>query len=125
MSALNWYLEPWRKYAVFTGRARRKEFWYFLLFNLIVVFVLGLTEGLLGIAAEDSVFLTIYQLAALISAVAVGARRMYDTNHSGWWQFFPLLNLAFALTEGHRGDNRFGSDPKVEPPERGSHASEQ
>ncbi len=118
-SAIDWYLEPWRKYAVFSGRARRKQYWYFYLFNFIIFLMLGAIEGFLGIASEteQSVLAGMYQLAVLIPSISVGVRRMHDTNHSGWWLFFPLVNLAFLLTEGQRGDNRFGPDPKVvEPP---------
>ena len=112
---MNWYLEVLRKYAVFSGRARRKEYWMFFLFNLIITFVLGFIEGIVGIAPEidQSVLVTIYQLAVLIPSIAVGVRRMHDTDHSGWWLLVPIVNLVFAVSEGTRGDNRFGSDPKA------------
>ena len=112
---MNWYLEAMKKYAVFSGRARRKEYWMFFLFNLIIAFGLGLVEGILDIAPEsdDSILATIYQLAVLIPSIAVGVRRMHDTDHSGWWLLLPIVNLVFACTEGTRGDNRFGADPKI------------
>lgn len=112
---MSWYLAVLKKYAVLSGRARRKEYWIFFLFNLIIVVVLGLVEGLLGIGAgsDRSILASIYQLAILIPAIAVGVRRMQDTDHSGWWLLFPIVNLVFACTEGTRGDNRFGSDPKA------------
>ena len=112
---MNWYLEVLRKYAVFSARARRKEYWMFFLFNLIITFVLGFIEGIVGIAPEidQSVLVTIYQLAILIPSIAVGVRRMHDTDHSGWWLLVPIVNLVFAVSEGTRGDNRFGSDPKA------------
>ena len=112
---MNWYLEVLKKYAVFSGRARRKEYWMFFLFNLIIAFVLGFIEGIVGIAMESgqSVLATIYQLAVLIPSIAVGVRRMHDTDHSGWWLLVPIVNLVFAVREGTRGDNRFGSDPKA------------
>lgn len=112
---MKWYIEVLRKYAVFSGRARRKEYWMFFLFNIIVAVVLGFVEGILGIAPESgqSVLVSIYQLAILIPAIAVGVRRMHDTDHSGWWLLLPIVNFVFAVTEGRRGDNRFGPDPKA------------
>ena len=112
---MSWYLAVLKKYAVFSGRARRKEYWMFFLFNLIIAFGLGIIEGVLGIAAESdqSILTTIYQLAILIPSIAVGVRRMHDTDHSGWWLLLPIVNLVFACTEGTRGDNRFGADPKA------------
>ena len=81
---------------------------------MIIAFVLGLVEGVLGIAAEmdRSILATIYQLAVMIPSIAVGVRRMHDTNHSGWWLLLPIVNLVFACTEGTQGDNGFGADPK-------------
>lgn len=112
---MNWYLQVLKKYAVFSGRARRKEYWMFFLFNLIITFVLGFIEGIVGIALESdqSVLAGIYQLAILIPSIAVGIRRMHDTDRSGWWLLVPIVNLIFAVGDGTQGDNRFGSDPKA------------
>ena len=117
---MHWYLTVLKKYAVFSGRARRKEYWMFFLFNILVGFALGLVEGILGVAPEskESVLAGIYTLAILIPAIAVGVRRMHDTDHSGWWLLFPVVNLVFAVSEGQKGDNRFGPDPKATPPEQ-------
>ena len=111
---LDWYLAPWKKYAVFTGRARRKEFWLFNLGNLIIALVLILSEGLFGIAAEtdESVLGLLFQLASLVPTIAVGVRRMHDTDHSGWWVIAPIANVVFMCMNGTRGANRFGADPK-------------
>jgi len=111
---MRWYLDVLKKYAVFEGRARRKEYWMFLLFNFLVAFALGVFEGMRGNspAAGGSMLVPIYQLAILIPAIAVGVRRMHDTDHSGWWILFPFVNLVLAVREGQQGDNRFGSDPK-------------
>jgi uncharacterized membrane protein YhaH (DUF805 family) len=107
---MEWYLRVLQMYTVFEGRARRTEYWMFFLFNLIIGFVLGFIEGVVG---GPGVLGIIYSLAVLIPAIAVGVRRMHDTNHSGWWILFPIVNLIFALTDGTKGDNRFGSDPKA------------
>lgn len=112
---MNWYIQVLKKYAVFSGRARRKEYWMFFLFNILIAFALGIVEGILGIASESdqSVLATIYQLAILIPSISVGVRRMHDTDHSGWWLLVPIVNFVFAVIEGTRGDNRFGPDPKA------------
>jgi uncharacterized membrane protein YhaH (DUF805 family) len=115
---MNWYLTALKKYAVFSGRARRKEYWMFFLFYLIIVLVLAFIERIVGIAPEGGVGIlgNIYQLAILIPSIAVGVRRMHDTDHSGWWLLVPVANLVFALSEGTREDNRFGPDPKANTP---------
>lgn len=112
---MHWYLEVLKKYAVFGGRARRKEYWMFFLFNVIFAFVLGCIDGATGLASESGhgVLGTIYQLAVLIPGIAVGVRRMHDTDHSGWWLIVPIANLVLAVGEGTRGDNGFGPDPKA------------
>lgn len=90
----------------------------FFLFNLPVYFALAFVSAFLGIASEDgsSVLTTIYSLGVLIPGIAVGVRRMHDTNHSGWWLLFPVVNLIFLVTEGTQGNNRFGQDPKSTAP---------
>ncbi len=107
---MEWYLRALKMYAIFEGRARRTEYWMFFLFNFIIGFVLGFIEGFVG---GPGILGVIYSLAMLIPSIAVGVRRMHDTNHSGWWILFPIVNLIFALTDGSKGDNRFGSDPKA------------
>ena len=111
---MNYYTEPLKKYAVFSGRASRAEYWYFSLFNFVIAFVLGLIEGGLGVALEsdDSVLANIYSLAVLIPSLAVGVRRMHDIDKSGWYILIPLYNLVLALYDGTEGDNKYGSDPK-------------
>ena len=119
---MNWYLEVLRKYAVFSGRARRKEYWMFFLFNLIIFFVLGLIEGFLRIAPQinGSVLASIYALAILIPGIAVGVRRLHDTNRSGWWlliSLVPLIGaiviLVFMVQDSQPGDNQYGQNPKT------------
>jgi len=107
---MNWYIEVLKKYVVFTGRARRKEYWMFILFNLIITIALGFVGGVLGMRG---IIANLYSLAVLLPAIAAGIRRMHDTEHSGWWLLVPIVNLVFAVKEGTRGDNRFGPDPKA------------
>jgi uncharacterized membrane protein YhaH (DUF805 family) len=111
---MQWYMQVWKKYAVFTGRAHRTEYWMFVLFNLIISIGLALVEVMLMQVTNtnQSILSNIYSLAVLIPSVAVGIRRMHDTDRSGWWVIVPIANIVFAATEGTRGDNRFGPDPK-------------
>ena len=113
---MNWYLEVLKKYAVFTGRSRRKEYWMFALFNLLIAFGLGVVEGILG---SPGVLGGFYSLAVFIPAIAVGIRRLHDTDRSGWWLLLiliPILGalalLVFLAQDGTPGENEFGVNPK-------------
>ena len=110
---MKWYMRCLQKYAVGAGRARRQEYWMFFLFNFIVAFVLGFINGFVGGNGIISGIYTIYSLAVLVPSIAVGIRRMHDTDHSGWFLLIPIYNLILAVREGQQGDNRFGSDPKA------------
>ena len=113
---MNWYLAVLKKYAVFSGRARRKEYWMFCLFNIIIGFILGVIEGIAGINSGNngSILPSIYQLAILIPSIAVGVRRMHDVGKSGWFLLIPIYNLILTVTEGNKGDNQYGTDPKTD-----------
>lgn len=113
---MEWYLVVLKKYAVFSGRARRKEYWMFSLFSLIIIFALGFIEGLLG---SPGVVGILYSLAILIPSIAVSVRRLHDTGRSGWWLLIvlvPLIGaivfLVFMVQEG-KEDNDFGENPKL------------
>lgn len=115
---MDMYLGVLKKYAVFSGRASRKEYWMFFLFNLIVALVLGVPTGILKVMANvDLTFLpNLYSLAVLCPGIAVGIRRLHDTDRSGWWMLVGLIPiiggivlLVFMCLEGSKGDNRFGS----------------
>lgn len=105
---MNYYIDVLKNYAVFTGRARRKEFWMFVLFNCIVSFVIGFIGGL----TKMPFLANIYSLAVFVPTIAVGARRLHDINRSGWWQLLPIVNIVFFCFDGTPGENRFGPDPK-------------
>ena len=107
---MKWYMMCLQKYAVGAGRARRQEYWMFFLFNVIFAFVLGFIDGMVG---AHGVISGIYSLAVLVPGIAVGIRRMHDTDHSGWFLLIPIYNLILAVQDGQRSDNRFGSDPKA------------
>ena len=113
---MNWYLKVLKQYSDFNGRARRKEYWMFLLFNVLIVFAIGLIEGLFDLSAttDESVLGGIYQLAVFIPSLAVGMRRMHDVGKPGWYVFIPIYNLILSLTDGDRFENQYGQDPKSE-----------
>jgi uncharacterized membrane protein YhaH (DUF805 family) len=98
------------------------EFWYFVLFNLVVYIVLSLIDGLLGtfnIVQGVGLLSGIYSLAVLIPTLALWVRRLHDIDRTGWWvliNLIPLVGtivlLVFALTPGTPGSNQYGPDPK-------------
>jgi uncharacterized membrane protein YhaH (DUF805 family) len=120
---MSWYLEALKKYAVFGGRSRRKEYWYFVLFSLIVSLVLSAIDALLGtFSSSTNVGLLggIYGLAIIIPSIAVSVRRLHDIDRTGWWVLISLVPvigtivlLVFAALEGTPGENRFGPNPKA------------
>ena len=112
---MNWYLDVLKKYTVFSGRAQRAEYWYFILFNIIISLVLGFMDGLLG---TGGVLGGIYLLAVLLPSIAVGIRRLHDTDRSGWWLLIGLIPLVglvllvFMVLDSTPGENQYGSNPK-------------
>ncbi|MFD1016614.1 DUF805 domain-containing protein [Winogradskyella rapida] len=124
---MEWYLKVVRdNYANFSGRARRQEYWMFVLFNLIITIALAIVFGTLGalldIPALFSLYV-IYALAVVIPSLAVAVRRLHDVGKSGWFYLISLipfiggiwLIILFA-TEGDQGANAYGPDPKQEAP---------
>ena len=115
---MKWYLKVVRdNYANFSGRARRKEYWMFFLLNIIFIYALAFISGVLVAATESSVFMIIYAAYAfgvLIPSLAVGVRRMHDVGKSGWYLLIPIYSFILAVTEGEKGANQYGEDPKAE-----------
>jgi uncharacterized membrane protein YhaH (DUF805 family) len=127
--AMNWYLEALRNYANFNGRARRKEYWFFGLFNFVIyigyLFFAGIVLGTLfrreasGIAFVLFLPLWVYALGIIVPHLAVAVRRLHDTGKSGWWLFItfvPLVGgiilLVFLCTDSQPGPNEYGPNPK-------------
>lgn len=115
---MNWYLAVLKNYAGFSGRARRKEYWMFVLFNFLVAVVLA---GI-GMAIETTILSAVYSLAVLIPSLAVGVRRLHDTGRSGWWLllvFIPFVGaiilIVFFAGEGETAPNKYGANPKLAP----------
>ncbi|MFL5728583.1 MAG: DUF805 domain-containing protein [Cytophagaceae bacterium] len=109
---MNWYLAVLKKYTDFNGRARRSEYWYFFLFNTLINVVLILVgKAVLG----NDILRIVYTLAVLLPSIGVAIRRMHDVDKSGWYVLIPFYNFVLACTEGTRGDNEYGPDPKENP----------
>lgn len=117
---MNWYIGVLKNYVGFSGRARRKEYWMFALFNAIINVVLEIIY-LSTKSTPIYVLWLLYGLAVLIPGLAVTARRMHDQDKSGWWiliAIIPIIGwiwlLVLTCLEGTRGPNRYGPDPKAE-----------
>jgi uncharacterized membrane protein YhaH (DUF805 family) len=108
------YISVLKNFSNLKGRARRSEFWYFALVNLIISFSLDFSIGLVlpSVAALISL---IYNLAILIPSIALFVRRMHDVEKSGWFTLVPVYNVILAITEGTHGPNQYGPDPKAQP----------
>jgi uncharacterized membrane protein YhaH (DUF805 family) len=157
---MEWMLMPLRRYAEFSGRSRRMEYWMFFLFQILInvaLYVLMLVVGgsammlgadsggmaALGIGAIIiAILYLIVTVGLIIPALAVGVRRLHDTNRTGWWLLAPLAPyvllivgaatemtavsvigvigvliagvavIVFMFLDGTRGDNKYGHDPK-------------
>ncbi|MFC4480250.1 DUF805 domain-containing protein [Flavobacterium chungangensis] len=99
-----------QNYANFDGRARRKEYWMFFLINIITGVVIGILAAL--ISEKLLIVANIYNLAILVPSIAVAVRRMHDVGKSGWFILIPFYNLVLVCTEGEKGPNQYGADPK-------------
>jgi uncharacterized membrane protein YhaH (DUF805 family) len=121
---MNWYLKVLKQYAVFSGRARRKEYWMFTLFNIIFAIVAIVLDNVFGTVVEGGVyglFYCLYLLAVFIPGLAVFVRRMHDIGKSGWCfliGIIPLIGgiwlIVLCAKAGDVGENQYGSDPKGE-----------
>lgn len=119
---MKWYLKVLNQYADFKGRARRKEYWMFSLFNLILAIVVMTLDTIFGITIEGLGYgplYGLYVLATLIPGLAVSVRRLHDIGKSGWMLlivFIPLIGIIWlivlAATDGTPGENNYGGNPK-------------
>ncbi|NLK86130.1 MAG: DUF805 domain-containing protein [Clostridiaceae bacterium] len=112
---MSWFLAVVQKYAVFQGRARRKEYWMFILFYIIFAAAASIIDSIIG----TYLISPILSLALLVPSLAVLVRRLHDIGKSGAWFFISLIPLIGSIwllillaTEGTRGDNQYGPDPK-------------
>ena len=116
-----WFLMALQKYAQFTGRSRRKEYWMFTLFVAVIGIVLGAVDALIGLRTAGGIGLLggLFSLATLVPGIAVSVRRMHDTGRSGLWLLVVLVPVVgwlafvyFAVQDSEPGDNRYGPNPK-------------
>ncbi|OGR78340.1 MAG: hypothetical protein A2X32_02270 [Elusimicrobia bacterium GWC2_64_44] len=124
---MDWYLAALKKYAEFSGRARRKEYWLFFLFNLLAVLGLSFVDvvsGLYSKALGAGLFGGAYSLLVLLPSIAVSVRRLHDTGRSAWWLLLalvpmlgPLALIVIYCLDGTPGENKYGADPKAAAPE--------
>lgn len=113
---MNWYVQALKKYLDFGGRARRKEYWMFVLFNILITVILGILAALINVP----IISVIYSLAIIIPSLAVTVRRLHDIDKSGFWifiDFVPIIGgiwlLILLCTEGSSVANQYGVDPKM------------
>lgn len=113
---MEWYLKVLKNYVGFEGRARRKEYWMFVLFNVIASVVLTILGSIIGI---KTVLSGIYSLAVLLPSLAVVIRRLHDTGRSGWMILLSLIPLVGSIIllvfmcQDSQDDNKYGPNPKA------------
>tara|TARA_B110000881_G_C18546889_1_gene501735 strand:+ start:360 stop:737 length:378 start_codon:yes stop_codon:yes gene_type:complete len=119
---MNWYIQGFKRYFDFSGRSRRKEYWYFALFNLIVAVLLGIFDGALGTVDAElglGVLGAIYAVATIIPNLSITFRRLHDVNKSAWWLLILLIPLIgfivwlVFMCQDSKDENKYGSSPKI------------
>lgn len=115
MENFSYYKKVLKNYAVFDGRAGRKEFWYFVLFNFLISIGIGLVGSIIGVR---STLVALYSLAVLVPSIAVGVRRLHDAGYSGWFVLLGLIPflgaiimIIFAVQKSQSGSNKYGPEP--------------
>ena len=129
---MHWYIEALKKYAVFTGRSRRSEYWYFQLFNILIgiaivlvfAFLGGVVAGITGNGEKTAEAIaqlaySVFALGTFLPALGVLIRRLHDTNRSGWWVLIGLIPfiggivlIVFCVEDSQVGSNQYGPNPK-------------
>lgn len=112
---MEYYLKALKQYADFEGRARRKEYWMFFLFNVMFSILATILDSLIGLSLVSG----LYSLVLLVPGIAAGVRRLHDIGKSGWWlliAFIPLIGVIWLIvllaTDGQPGANQYGDNPK-------------
>ncbi|WP_374266280.1 DUF805 domain-containing protein [Zoogloea sp.] len=116
---MEWYLKVLRQYVEFGGRAQRKEYWMFQLFNLLAMIAMRLLGELFGGESGGEGLSGLYSLAVFLPSLGVTVRRLHDIGKSGWWVllgFIPLVGvlvlLFFLVKDSEAGSNAYGPNPK-------------
>ena len=121
---MEWATLPLKRYAEFTGRSRRKEYWMFVLLSIGIYLIASILDRIAGmngmIAGRYGPITALVALGLLVPSLAVSVRRLHDSDRSGWWLllglvpiFGEIIVLVFMVLKGTRGANRFGADPKA------------
>ncbi len=120
---MSWWLAAMKKYVDFSGRARRKEYWMFVLFNLIFMILALILDAILGSANENlgyGLFYTLFSLGILLPTWSVTVRRLHDVGKSGWWIFISIIPLIgglwlfiLTITDGQPEAHQYGLNPKL------------
>lgn len=119
---MKWYILAIQKYADFTGRASRSQYWWFIGINFLIWCACALIDSLVGFFNLDlgiGLLSGLYALVMVIPSLSAGTRRLHDTDRSGWWLllgFVPIISLVllvFMLLKSQPGANRFGESPWV------------
>ena len=120
---MNWWITCMKKYAEFSGRARRTEYWMFVLFNLVFAIVAIVLDDVLGLASEDTgygLLTALFSLAIILPSWAVTVRRLHDIGKSGWWifiNFIPYIGgiwlLVLTVIDSQPGNNKYSANPKL------------
>jgi len=112
---MDYFLDAYRQFANFQGRASRKQYWMFYLFYVISYIFFAIFDGLLR---TDGLFMALFALISLLPNIAIVTRRLHDIDKSGWWQlliFIPIIGaivlLVFLVMKGTATENRFGAVP--------------
>jgi uncharacterized membrane protein YhaH (DUF805 family) len=121
---MNWYLEALKKYAEFSGRATRQEYWMFVLFNFVFSSAASLLDGFIGLTYGENygtygLINSIYSLVLFIPGLSVTVRRLHDTTRSGWFMLIALIPIigwikiiVVLASRGVEGPNKYGADPQ-------------
>lgn len=115
----DWAMKCLKNYVNFSGRARRKEYWYFYLFQILIGLILGLSLGIMGVSEGGiDAISSLLSLFFFLPTLAVGARRLHDVNRSGWWMLLALTIigliplLIWAVMETKPESNQWGEPAK-------------
>ena len=120
---MSWYLKALKNYVGFSGRARRREYWFFTLFSLLMTIALSILDLIIFNLSSETVlgmFTGAYALAVFIPTLAVAFRRLHDTGKSGWWSLINLVPgigtfvfFVLLLLDSQPGENQWGPSPKA------------
>ncbi len=112
---MDYFLDAYRQFTNFQGRASRKQYWMFYLFYVIFYIMFAVLDDLLQ---TGGLFMALFALVSILPNIAIVTRRLHDIDKSGWWQlliFIPIIGaivlLVFLVMKGTEGENRFGSVP--------------